>query len=139
MRPKGEGPAGAHGHRGDAVQHKAGEDRRGAAYDGGVGDGAVGAQLQRAALILGGIGQLHNDGQLATRGPDPCPDIGMPIEMIGPGGGVPRDLRAFAEIGQIKAEGVAVGGGDMGDHLIQHPGGGGDIIQPGQFGRPDLG
>ena len=45
MRPKGEGPAGAHGHRGDAVQHKAGEDRRGAACGGGVCDIVVGAHL----------------------------------------------------------------------------------------------
>ena len=94
--------------------------------------------MQGAACIGCRVRQLHDDGQFALGGPDPRPDIGMPIEMIGPCGGIAGDLRAFPEIGQIKAEGVAIGGGDMFDHGLQHPGGRRNIIKPGQFGRADL-
>lgn len=45
MRPKRQRPAGARGDGGDPVQHKAGEDRRGAACGGGVCDIVVGAHL----------------------------------------------------------------------------------------------
>lgn len=90
-------------------------------------------------MVVGGIGQLHDDGQLALCGPDPCPDVGMPVKMVRSGGVIAGNLRAFSEICQIKVEAVAVGGGDLGDHGIQHPRCTGDIIQPGQSGATDLG
>lgn len=84
-----------------------------------------------------GVGQLHDQGQLALAGNRAVADVGLPVEMPRPVGPVAHDLRAFGEIRHVEAEGIAVGIGHQPHQARHHPVGARNLIQPGHVGVPN--
>lgn len=135
MHPSGQGPAFADGYRCNAVQGKGREKRRSAL-------GLIGCKrlisrpgLQNSAVIIRRLAQLHNQSQLAFCRQVAAADIGVPVEMSGNVGVIPRDLDAFGKVGKIKVE-VLVGVADQCDDPLHHPSRVTLIVKPGHIGRP---